>query len=564
MRQRQSANLSRAQHVGARPVAAPTVPCAQASPDGIAALHRLRGGAVPRPGRGAGLAIDEVPGRDAHGPHGRAGRERSRWRSTGGGTAYSISRRDRIFLLPGASAACPSRCSTRAKSGGRRGGRSGSRSESRASRAEATTPRGCRPRRSLGERASTSVFDPVLCERAYRTWGTRHSAILDPFAGGSVRGIGGRRSGPGIYTGIELRAEQVAANRVQARRLSSNPLRQPPRWILGDALEELARLKRAGLRFDMVFSCPPYGRKERYSNLEADLSTMREEEFDRALGDAVRLSTELLEEDRFSVWVIGDDRHYRRHTPRSPRPADRGRGSRRYEALRRGSLRHRVGSPRSPAPGMSPSASCHGRTSGCSSSSRAARSGPPVGIGPGTGGPTTTVPSLRRPPSCFRATLACWARHSVGGLEELGGPGMAGAEWTLPGGTAGWRSGRVPLAHRSDRPPDPIRWSATESVGRLEHGRESVRVLSASGSSGRPERASATAPRPAGTPPTTPPAGRRPRSRRSPIGVGHRSSAARSAATRSGGQTDARRAGRGGIATDGRMPASRRRRGGGG
>lgn len=62
--------------------------------------------------------------------------------------------------------------------------------------------------------SGTSIFDPVLCEIAYRWWSAPGQLILDPFAGGSVRGIVaaalGRR-----YVGVDLRPEQVEANRAQ-------------------------------------------------------------------------------------------------------------------------------------------------------------------------------------------------------------------------------------------------------------------------------------------------------------------------------------------------------------
>jgi hypothetical protein len=153
----------------------------------------------------------------------------------------------------------------------------------------------------------TSVFDPVLSELVFRWCCPEGGAILDPFAGGSVRGIVAGVLGFS-YTGVELRPEQVGANKARARRLTAHELRRRPRWIEGDALQQLPRLAEAGRRFDMVFTCPPYGQKEKYSELEADLSNMPEEEFDRRLGEAVRLSTELLAPDRFSVWVIGDER----------------------------------------------------------------------------------------------------------------------------------------------------------------------------------------------------------------------------------------------------------------
>lgn len=70
-------------------------------------------------------------------------------------------------------------------------------------------------RKRSNTEAGTSVFDPVLCELAYRWFCPPGGMVLDPFAGGSVRGIVagllGRR-----YHGIELRPEQVAANEAQA------------------------------------------------------------------------------------------------------------------------------------------------------------------------------------------------------------------------------------------------------------------------------------------------------------------------------------------------------------
>ena len=37
--------------------------------------------------------------------------------------------------------------------------------------------------------ATTSIFDPVLTELSYRWFNIEGGRILDPFAGGSVRGI---------------------------------------------------------------------------------------------------------------------------------------------------------------------------------------------------------------------------------------------------------------------------------------------------------------------------------------------------------------------------------------
>jgi hypothetical protein len=60
----------------------------------------------------------------------------------------------------------------------------------------------------------TSIFDPVLCELMYHWFCVEGGTILDPFAGGSVRGIVANYLGYN-YTGIELRQEQVDSNREQ-------------------------------------------------------------------------------------------------------------------------------------------------------------------------------------------------------------------------------------------------------------------------------------------------------------------------------------------------------------
>lgn len=61
----------------------------------------------------------------------------------------------------------------------------------------------------------TSIFDPVLCEIIYKWFCPEQGKILDPFAGGSVRGIVAGYLGYD-YTGIDLSETQIEANRKQA------------------------------------------------------------------------------------------------------------------------------------------------------------------------------------------------------------------------------------------------------------------------------------------------------------------------------------------------------------
>jgi len=57
----------------------------------------------------------------------------------------------------------------------------------------------------------TSIFDPVLCELMYSWFCPKDGQIIDPFAGGSVRGIIAVLMGY-KYWGCDLREEQIQAN----------------------------------------------------------------------------------------------------------------------------------------------------------------------------------------------------------------------------------------------------------------------------------------------------------------------------------------------------------------
>lgn len=149
--------------------------------------------------------------------------------------------------------------------------------------------------------SGTSIFDPVICEIAYRWFCPPNGIVLDPFAGGSVRGIVASKLGR-RYVGIELRPEQVTANAAQLN-LADDPR---PEWRQGDA-REVARIA-ADVEADLIFSCPPYWNLERYSDDPADLSNMPREEFLAAYAAIIRDAVGRLRKDRFAVWVIGDVR----------------------------------------------------------------------------------------------------------------------------------------------------------------------------------------------------------------------------------------------------------------
>lgn len=153
----------------------------------------------------------------------------------------------------------------------------------------------------------TSIFDPVVCEIAYRWFCPPGGLVVDPFAGGSVRGIVAARLGR-RYFGSELRAEQVEANRAQLETIECDPA---PLWSQGDSRKiKTAYRKLIGkAKADFIFSCPPYGDLEQYSeDADCDISAMSHEDFLVAYRKIVSESCALLNNNRFAVFVVGDFR----------------------------------------------------------------------------------------------------------------------------------------------------------------------------------------------------------------------------------------------------------------
>jgi hypothetical protein len=157
--------------------------------------------------------------------------------------------------------------------------------------------------------AGTSIFDPVLCELAYRWFCPQWGTILDPFAGGSVRGIVAALLCRG-YVGVDLRAEQVEANEAQWAEIGkANPQAPNPHWIRGDS-RNVATL--CPQQVDFVFSCPPYFDLEKYSDDPKDLSASGTyDAFIEAYRAIIKAAADRLRMDRFAAFVVGDIRDKR-------------------------------------------------------------------------------------------------------------------------------------------------------------------------------------------------------------------------------------------------------------
>lgn len=154
----------------------------------------------------------------------------------------------------------------------------------------------------LSNSNGTSIFDPVLCELAYLWFSAKGSNIVDPFAGGSVRGIVASKLGRN-YFGNDLREEQVIENRKQASEICSDPM---PIWSIGDS-QNIRKLQ-SGIEADFVFSCPPYADLEVYSDNPKDISTMEYDDFLKVYRHIIAEACAMLKPNRFACFVVGEVR----------------------------------------------------------------------------------------------------------------------------------------------------------------------------------------------------------------------------------------------------------------
>ena len=161
----------------------------------------------------------------------------------------------------------------------------------------------------VATQSDTSIFDPALCELLYTWFAPKNSVILDPFAGGSVRGIVAGELGH-EYWGHELRKEQVEANYEQCKEFG---LLDSVCWVQGDSAHTISETHAPSYdhslrRFDFMLTCPPYGDLEVYSDDPADISNMTSENFDKAYAEIMSQALSMMKPNTFVCIVVGDYR----------------------------------------------------------------------------------------------------------------------------------------------------------------------------------------------------------------------------------------------------------------
>jgi DNA modification methylase len=143
---------------------------------------------------------------------------------------------------------------------------------------------------------TVSIFDATLCEKMYEWFCPKEGRVLDPFAGGSVRGIVATEMGF-IYNGIDLSDEQIEANKKQSNK---------PNWITGDSEWVIDSIY--DKTQDFVFTCPPYYDLEKYTDNPADLSNMNADSFDKKYYSILKKAAAKLKDNRFFAVVVSEVR----------------------------------------------------------------------------------------------------------------------------------------------------------------------------------------------------------------------------------------------------------------
>ena len=159
-----------------------------------------------------------------------------------------------------------------------------------------------------------SKFDPLLAELLITWYSPKGGMVLDPMAGGPVRGLVAATLGRD-YLGVDISPAQVEANR-EARSRWEPPMEGDPSWVAGDAVQVLPKFDAAAV--DYVLTCPPYWNREKYTDDPHDLSRMTWRDFLAAHQKIVDESARCLKDNRFLTWVISDVRNHKGHLRHLP------------------------------------------------------------------------------------------------------------------------------------------------------------------------------------------------------------------------------------------------------
>ncbi len=157
-----------------------------------------------------------------------------------------------------------------------------------------------------------SEFNPNVAERVIKYWSEKGDLVFDPFAGRATRGLIARKL-ERYYLGCEVSKvtfdwvirtlDKLDKSRLQTRKKE----------------EDFILLNQDGCGYhqeledndvDLVFTCPPYWKLERYEHCENQLSDCKTYElFINKIYDCIQECHRVLKDDKFSIWVVSDWRN---------------------------------------------------------------------------------------------------------------------------------------------------------------------------------------------------------------------------------------------------------------
>ncbi|AYE37119.1 hypothetical protein DB313_06340 (plasmid) [Borrelia turcica IST7] len=155
---------------------------------------------------------------------------------------------------------------------------------------------------ALGDAYGVSILDPFLIEILIK-WFTPYkdnNQIFDPFSGDATNGfVSGMLKN--IFTGIELRSEQVQLNRIRVAQFENVV------YTCDDGQNVLTHIENNSQ--DLLISCPPYYNLEVYSHLENDASNQKTyDDFLKIIENAFKASIKALKDNRFAVIIVANIR----------------------------------------------------------------------------------------------------------------------------------------------------------------------------------------------------------------------------------------------------------------
>jgi len=156
--------------------------------------------------------------------------------------------------------------------------------------------------KSLNDNAS--VLDPVACEVILRFFMPQNGiSVYNPFGGGVQFGfVAG-------YYGYEYLATEIRKNQCDANNLICSDYNNV-KWLQRDSSEYLPDKK-----YDLIFSCPPYYRVEKYidydgNSPDGEINSMKTyDEFRDTLFAGYEKAIESLNDNCFFVVMVGDSRN---------------------------------------------------------------------------------------------------------------------------------------------------------------------------------------------------------------------------------------------------------------